>query len=328
MGVIRIVKVIVIMLVVAVRGYNSTHAQPHTSDKTFRVIGYLPIGQDLLAGANAIDYGKITHLNIAFINPDSLGILRKTENLKAVAAIAHAQNVKIMASIGGGSAPAHYHQLLIGDKQAKLISDLVDLAVNSDLDGIDVDLEGGLIDGNYENFVINLAKALRQKNKLITAAIATVYKESFTDKALVQFDFVNIMSYDRTGPWNLSKPGPHAPYEMAVEDLDYWNKTRGISKEKLSLGVPFYGYGFGGQAPESMSFKNIILKYPGSENQDQLETSGGILYYNGIATIKNKTVLALEKSGGMMIWQLLQDPSGPMSLLTAIDSVIKAKIKE
>ncbi|GLU50754.1 glycosyl hydrolase family 18 protein [Dyadobacter frigoris] len=294
---------------------------------TFLVIGYLPGRENLLQSANTIDYSKITHLNIAFINPDSAGNLKGTENLKAVAAIAHSKNVKIMASIGGGGAPKYYPSFLIGDKKAKLITELVNLAVESNLDGIDVDLEGALIDANYENFVIDLAAQLKQKNKMITAAIATVYKDQFTDKALAQFDFVNIMSYDKTGPWNLAKPGPHAPYEMAVEDIEYWNKTRGISKEKLSLGVPFYGYGFGGTAPESISWKNILLNYPEAIQTDEFNVNSGTIYYNGIPTIRKKTTLALDKTGGIMIWQLLQDDNGPQSLLGNINYVIQSKGK-
>ncbi len=232
-----------------------------------------------------------------------------------------------MASIGGGGAPKYYPSFLIGEKKTKLIADLVKLAVESNLDGIDVDLEGDLIDANYENFVIDLAGQLKLKNKMITAAIATVYKDQFTDKALSQFDFVNIMSYDRTGPWNLAKPGPHAPYDMAVEDVEYWNKTRGIVKEKLCLGVPFYGYGFGGAAPESISWKNLLVNYPGAIQMDEFNVNGGTMYYNGIPTIRKKATLALEKTGGIMIWQLLQDGNGPQSLLGNIHDVIHSSGK-
>ncbi|CAG5069745.1 hypothetical protein DYBT9623_02482 [Dyadobacter sp. CECT 9623] len=295
------------------------------TDNRFKVIGYLPNRIDLVAAANQVDFAKITHLYIAFINPDSLGNLTVTQNLKEVAALAHSKNVQIMASIGGGGAPKYYPSFLVGEKKAKLITDLVNLAVENNLDGIDVDLEGDLIDVNYENFVIDLATALRQKNKLITAAIATVYKSQFTDKALAQFDFVNIMSYDRTGPWRPDKPGPHSPYSMAEEDLQYWLETRKIPKEKLTLGVPFYGYGFGGTAPESMSYKNILRQYPDSVNQDQMHLNGGMVYYNGLATIRKKTELAKEKVGGVMIWQLLQDSTGVKSLLGEIDGVVKGK---
>jgi chitinase len=295
------------------------------TDNRFKVIGYLPNRTDLLVSTKQIDFAKITHLYIAFINPDSLGNLTRTENLKEVAALAHSKNVKIMASIGGGGAPKYYPAFLIGEKKSKLINDLVNLAVDNNLDGIDVDLEGALIDANYESFVIDFAAALRQKNKLITAAIATVYKSQFTDKALAQFDFVNIMSYDRTGPWRPDKPGPHAPYSMAEEDLQYWLETRKIPKEKLTLGVPFYGYGFGGTAPESMSYKNILRQYPDSVNQDQMHLNGGMVYYNGLPTIRKKTELAKQKVSGVMIWQLLQDSTGVKSLLGEIDGVVKGK---
>jgi GH18 family chitinase len=115
---------------------------------------------------------------------------------------------------------------------------------------------------------------------------------------------------------------------MAVEDLAYWSGTRGIAKEKLSLGVPFYGYGFGTNAPEDLSFSQIVTKYLGSQNEDQVTvTGGGIVYYNGIPTIKSKTELALEKAGGIMIWQLRQDAGGASSLLSTINTVIKSHTK-
>ena len=157
----------------------------------------------------------------------------------------------------------------------------------------------------------------------MTAAIATVYKDRLTDKALKQFDYVTIMTYDKTGPWRPQDGGPHAPYDMAVADLDYWTNTRHIAKEKLSLGLPFYGYGFGTGAPADVNFKNLVIQYPGAENADQFTVpGGGVIYYNGIPTIKNKTTLALQNAGGVMIWQLLGDAEGDKSLLNVINSTI------
>jgi len=147
------------------------------------------------------------------------------------------------------------------------------------------------------------------------------------DKALAQLDFVNIMSYDKTGPWKPKKSGPHAPYKMAVKDVDYWT-DKGIAKEKLNVGIPFYGYGFGPDAPESMSFRKIISTYAGSENRDEVDLpAGGTIYYNGIPTIKKKTKLALKKTGGIMIWQLLQDAQGDLSLLKVVNDTIDKKSK-
>jgi chitinase len=163
---------------------------------------------------------------------------------------------------------------------------------------------------------------------MLTAAVATVYKTRYTDAALSLFDFINIMSYDKTGPWRPGKPGPHAPYEMAVEDVDYWAGEKAIAKEKLNLGIPFYGYGFGPKVPADMSYKKIINTYIGAEKTDSVTTKdGGTIYYNGVPTIKNKTKLALQRTGGIMMWQLLQDTTGSNSLLSVVNETIAAQKK-
>jgi chitinase len=299
-------------------------AKAQTSKSTFRIIGYMRNRTDLLAEVKKLDLRKITHLNIAFINPDPQGKLIVAPGLKEVTKLVHKKGVKVLLSIGGGMPPKHLSEFITGEKQAVLINALVKIAVDYNLDGIDVDLEGGMIDANYEGFVTNLAGMLKAKNKLITSAIATEYADKYTDKALAQFDFINVMCYDKTGPWRPQKPGQHAPYDMAAYDMNYWGNKRFIPREKLSLGVPFYGYGFGTNAPESMAYKDIIIQYPGAEDKDELTLpGGGILYYNGIPTIKAKTRLALKTAGGVMIWQLLQDAEGEKSLLGIINTEIK-----
>jgi GH18 family chitinase len=113
---------------------------------------------------------------------------------------------------------------------------------------------------------------------------------------------------------------------MAVADLNYWNKTRGIAKSRLGLGLPFYGYGFGTNAPPDMSFKKIIGQFPGAEKTDSVTVAGGgIIYYNGTATIRAKTALALQNAAGIMIWQLLQDAPDDNSLLDIIDAAVEPK---
>src|SRR5262245_10091170 len=162
------------------------------------------------------------------------------------------------------------------------------------------------------------------RNKLITSAIAVFYKDQLSDAALAQYDFVNIMSYDHTGPWRPERPGPHSTYEQAAEAIEYFGVTRKIPKEKLVLGVPFYGYGFGPELTSpavTMTFKDIVAAFPGSDEVDQWNRPDGkILYYNGLPTIRRKTALAREKASGIMIWQILGDAPGDKSLLAAISA--------
>ena len=301
-------------------GFN---AYSQTTKPTFKVVGYYSIN----AAMSDVDKSilkKLTHVNLWFLNPDSLGnFTRDLSALKGFVTAAHRRDIKILFSIGGGSKQPQYHYLLKDDKRQMLIQNLVNEVLKYGVDGIDVDLEGSNIDSYYEKFVVELAAALRIHKKLITAAIAIYYKDQFTDLALAQYDFVNVMSYDRTGPWRPEKPGPHAAYEHAVEDLEYFGTVRKIPKEKMTLGVPFYGYGYGPELTSpaiSMSYDKIIETFPGSENVDQWHMPDGkVIYYNGIPTIAKKTLLAKEKASGVMIWQVLGDAKGTKSLLRTIN---------
>jgi len=291
--------------------------------KDFRIIGYLMVRRDGLTKAQKLNLRQITHLNLAFINPDSTGKFVNNPDIPKIIALAHRFNVKVLMSIGGGNIPAYLPGLLANDKRQAFINSIVDEAVQQDYDGVDVDLEGDAVNGYYSAFVTELADALAAKHKLITAAVATWYAKSVTDSALARFDFINIMSYDKTGPWEPAKAGPHSPYEMATADVEYWRDTRHTASEKLTLGLPFYGYGFGpNNTTSDWNYRDIISKYPGAENKDELKAANGhTVYYNGLITIKKKTMYARQQTGGVMIWELSQDATGSLSLLKAINDV-------
>ncbi|MDJ1499574.1 glycosyl hydrolase family 18 protein [Xanthocytophaga agilis] len=293
---------------------------------SFKIIGYYPLQATYKTDTSGklnlqVPFDKLTHINLWFINPDSLGnFIQDFSGVSSFVEQAHAQKVKVLFSIGGGSIHLQYRHLLAPPNRSLLIQKLVSLILTYQLDGIDVDLEGADMDENYEPFVTELATALRTHNKLITAAIAIYYKDQLTDKALAQYDFVNIMSYDRTGPWSPDKPGPHSTYAHAEEDLSYFGKTRGIAKEKMTLGVPFYGYGYGeGMTAISMNYSEIQSSFSGSDTKDEWKMPDGrTIYYNGRNTIKRKTKLAKQKASGIMIWQLPGDATGSSSLLDVI----------
>jgi spore germination protein YaaH len=302
---------------------------------SFRVVGYyfLRAAQNDTAVKNRaypfLDH--LTHLNIAFINPDSNGTFQKNLLIHDLIAKAHAKGVKVLASIAGGGSHAYYSKLLHQPERKKLVSDLTEIVLQNNLDGVDVDLEGGDIDQNYEPFVTELAASLRKHKKEITSAIATAYKDQLTDKALAQFDFINIMSYDATGPWRPQDAGPHAPYEMAVRDLDYWLQTRGLPGKKVNLGLPFYGYVFGPPSSPvtSMTYQDIIATGRVQHEGDTLQLPGSaVVYFNGAATIKAKTDMAVSRAGGVMIWQILGDAEGAHSLLELITNTVEASRKK
>jgi GH18 family chitinase len=322
-------KIITLLVFLIISFSVFSQKKNETAAAQFKVVGYYFLNAALRDSVHAdstyLFLNKITHLNIAFINPDSNGNFTRHLAIDTLIKKAHQKNVKVLASIAGGGSHAYYGSLLQDDKRPRFIKNLVDLTVQYDMDGIDVDLEGRDIDSNYDKFVTELARLLKKRNKLITAAIATSYRDVLPDHALRQFDFVNVMSYDRTGPWRPEQPGNHSPFEMAVQDLAYWHNIRAIPKEKLVLGLPFYGYGFGpvNSPVVSMSYKQIATLFTDRFNSDTLNLDGNvIMYFNNKGTIKNKTLLALKEAGGVMIWQLLGDAAGDLSLLDVIGEVV------
>jgi chitinase len=288
--------------------------------KSFVVIGYLFAGADLMNAAAKVDLNKLTHLNIAFINPDATGAFAPVSGLQELVKKAHDNKVKVIAAFAGGNPPGYLKDLLRPEKRKLLVDGLLQLTQTYNLDGIDVDLEGDFVNENYEEFIIALSAGLKKQNKLMTAAVATWNSAAYSDKALALFDLISIMSYDHTGPWRKEQPGPHASYEDMELDFSHWNTGRSIPVEKLVLGLPFYAYGFGPDISESMNYGDLIAAYPGADKVDVWELPGkGTFYYNGMPTIKKKVAYAVDKkAAGLMIWQVLGDAPGSLSLLDAI----------
>ncbi|NHN24811.1 carbohydrate-binding protein [Flavobacterium jejuense] len=290
-----------------------------------KVIGYIPNWIDLNTFSNSIQYNKLTHINIAFENPDANGNLSFQSGNNAIIQAAHANNVKVFVSIGGGAISEggairdnFFNQISAGNR-ASFVQKLKNYVIAHNFDGLDVDLEGPAINGDYGSFITDLAASLHANNKQITAALSQGYGgANVPSYTFSSFDWINIMAYDATGPWNPSSPGQHSPYSLAVQQFNYWT-GRGLPASKAIIGLPFYGYGFGSSANQGISYADIVATYPGSENVDQVANT---IYYNGIPTIKQKTTFAIQNAGGVMIWQLAQDAVGPKSLLSAINDVI------
>jgi chitinase len=305
--------------------FTSTAQRP----SSFKIVGYYPLDDAMKVDTSQVPFNRLTHIILAFVNPDSLGNLN--DDFAALAPFtkaAHTHNVKVLYSIGGGTYVAQYHALLKEGKRQQLVKDLVAKVEQHSADGIDVDLEEGYafganLDPNYGVFIKELARALKSKNKLITAALPSQPGNSVSNDVLTQFDFINIMSYDHTGPWTPDRAENHASYSAAMDDLKYYTNTLKVPKDKLVLGVPFYGHGFGPSLNDPvlpwMNYKEIVATYPGAEWVDHWHLPNGyIMHYNGIPTIKNKTNLAKKECAGIMIWELTSDAAGSKSLLNAI----------
>ncbi len=289
------------------------------------VIAYVQNSPDLPVFADTIDYSRVTHLDVAFENPtDDDGNLSFNPVDEALTTRAHTHGVKVLVSIGGGSASGdrdlikRYFYLVSPSKRAGFVAKLADYVVAHGFDGLDVDLEGPSINGDYGPFVRNLGAALKSKGKLLTAAVSQGYGgDQIPDEALKTFDLVSVMAYDAAGPWAPDRPGQHSSMEFAKSNVSYW-LGRGLPKAKTVLGVPFYGYGFAEGKSDEWSYKRLLATYPDADKADMI---GSTVWYNGVSTIRAKGKYVVEQGlAGAMIWSLELDVPGDKSLLAALDA--------
>ncbi len=310
---------IVLLICLSIRAYAG-----------FNIVGYYPTWATGYPNSiTNFDVSKITHLNIAFANPNTAGVLHPDKGTEADLAVivnhVHAKGKKVLLSIAGGSAVASIYKNLLSNNQTQFVNNILSYVQTNNLDGIDIDMEGGMLNGTtitavqYESFVMELKAALASQNKLLTAAVAKWFGAYISIAAARSFDFINSMSYDATGPWAPNNPGQHSPYSLAVNDYKYWKNTKQVDSTKINIGVPFYGYGFGIYANNGVSYCSIVFGFPGSENLDQVGNNNtDAIYYNGIPTIRAKTAFARQHAGGIMIWHMAMDCTDSTSLLSTI----------
>lgn len=292
------------------------------------VVAYVPNWIDLPVFVETIEYEKITHINLAFENPiDDEGNLSFDKKNEVLITKARANKVKILISIGGGAASTdkvlmdRYFALLKAEKRADFVAKLAAYVEEHKFDGLDVDIEGPSINGDYGAFIADLSKAFKPKGLLLTSALSKGYGgDKVPSSVFDHFDFVNVMAYDGAGPWNKDAAGQHSSFDFAKSNVEYWLQ-RGLPRSKTVLGVPFYGYGFGDAFKQrDYPYSTIVADYPGAEKVDQV---GSTIWYNGIPTIEAKTKYAVdEKLAGMMIWSLDYDVKGEKSLLAAIHRIL------
>lgn len=313
-----------------------------------RLVGYLASYTDMSATLARTDLSRLTHINIAFANPDADGLFVRngtmtcmrdaqgqamtTSEFATLVGQIQAEGVKVLISVAGGVIPncsGDWAELLKPAQRQQVIDQLLAFVDDFQLDGLDIDIEGELLTridqaGHYTPFIERLSGQLQARGKLLTCATASYVGGMIPVSAIPFFDFVNIMAYDAIGPSWGPAGAEHSPYAMAQAHLALW-QTRGLPKEKTVLGVPFYGYGFGSYNSD-YAFHQLVAEFgPAVAQQDLIGSAcRGCSYitYNGIPTLKAKARLALEQGSGVMVWELAQQTSGELNLLAAIHDEI------
>ncbi|MGM9988032.1 MAG: glycosyl hydrolase family 18 protein [Bacillaceae bacterium] len=298
----------------------------------FRIVGYYPYWTSISL-ADSIQFDKVTHIMWSFILPTADGTIKPLENttkLRELLTTAKRYGVKVYVSVGGYSdgdvvlASVFEEAMSKADSANRLVDSIMQVVYDYDFDGVDVDWEfpkaGTPSQQGYQDLMIMLRKRLKPINKgLSTAVIGGVnpfngvpYTETvngYTDRALQQADFINIMSYD-------GGDGPeHSSIDFANYALDYW-MTR-VPKNKLTLGIPAYA------RPSMTTYRAIIKMDPDNAYRNHVTINGVENYYNDIPEVQTKTKIAIQRANGVLFWELSGDTMDYTSLVGAAYGVAK-----
>ena len=312
------------------------------------LIGYIQT-HHMAEALPRIDLSAYTHINLAFANPDATGAVvadghmtcmsagqgvpATLDYIRAAVASVHAAGGKVLVSLGGGQIPrcsGDWAALLNESTRATVVASLLELVDQTGLDGIDVDLEGELLTaidraGDYTPFIAALSEGLKARGKLLTCATASNEGGMIPVSSIPYFDLVNVMAYDAVGTWWGTPGDEHSPYSQAEADMALW-RARGVPKDRLVLGVPYYGYGFGA-LKGGYDYREIVQQFGDRMNGDVVGERCGTCDYitfNGVETLRRKARLALEQGAGVMVWEMPQDTDDGLLLRTLAEGLRRA----
>jgi GH18 family chitinase len=277
------------------------------AEAQFKVIGYLPTWA---GSVSDIQFKKLTHVNYAFLIPTSTGGYQGIENpskLQSLVSSAHANGVKVLISVGGGGGGDGFHSIVANaGYRTNFVNSMLGFVNQYNLDGVDIDWEypsDGTEANNFVTMMQQLSNTMHTNGKLCTIAVIGLYGTSILNGVFDAVDYLTIMAYD-------DNDYEHSTYNLAVQCMNYW-RNRGVPAAKAILGVPFYG------RPTWETYAQLLAKGANPYS----DTYNGV-GYNGITTIKNKTNLAFDQGGGIMMWELSGDVTGQYSLVSAINEVV------
>lgn len=299
----------------------------------------------LFKGYRPGDLEKIDVINYSFgvIHCGKLSLARLT-NIKQVIKEAHDAGVRVVLSIGGWGAGGFSEAVSTPESREKFITSIVKAVEKYQFDGVDMDWEYPTTSvakissapedrENFTIFMAELRKALKavDENLLLTIAVpASNYNTYYeVDKLNQYIDYLHIMTYDMssmnraTHHTNLSK----SQYSVAsVDEAVKGYIESGISKEKIIVGIAFYGHIFTGtegigqpsETRKSITYVKVMDEYVNNNEyqkgyDEEAKASwvfgnNTFISYEDEESIINKCKYVKEHDlGGVMVWEYCQD---------------------
>lgn len=250
--------------------------------KQSRIYGYYPEWGVYAAHnyftTDKIAWDLITHITYAFgVVENGVVVTHDTEKgptlMKEIATASKQAGVKNILSVGGwtNSEEGVFESATSTPEGVeKLAQSIVDYVVKWQFDGVDIDWEYPDTDIEKTQFT-NLITSLRNKLDVLgkqndiyyqlSAAVTVNHNNmAYINPAVTAplLDSVNVMAYDIHGAFD-AITGHNAPLYANSQDEDQklnvssamneYVNTWGVAKNKLTMGVPFYGRGWGNVEP-------------------------------------------------------------------------------
>lgn len=237
------------------------------------------------------------------------------------------ENLKISMTFGTNTGNPR-NNLAMHDNKDAFITNIIAMANKFGFDGVDIDYEFPVTKYDFEvfdRFLIDLKKSMKSnmnnKEDCILSCAFGTRDINYSDEAKASLDFVNVMTYDIA-----DQDGYHSSFWGCGPQASVYYESIGIDREKINLGIPFYGtqihalmeqYGY--DTLEDLDYyKNIytIKDYLGYDTE---------VYFNSPAMVRDKTAYALLSGmGGIMVWHTTIDVKyeSEFSLWKAIESAL------
>ncbi|GMT97417.1 hypothetical protein KH5H1_15360 [Corallococcus caeni] len=247
-----------------------------------------------------VDFSAMTHIIVGRVTPNADGTVNAifdnsngSAMAKTLSTRAHAAGRKAIIMVGGAGEHAGWVGAATSVNREKFVQNLLKVMDDHGYDGLDIDWEP--VEEVDKPNLLALVQRLRQvrPNMLLTFPIGWINNNFATDASLKWYpqlaqylDQVNVMSYEMIGVWDgwdswftSALKGESGTHPTSIESsLKAW-VAAGIPKEKLGMGIPFYG----------LAWRHITgPRQPFTNWSD---------YVGGDNSFTYKKILALSKTG-------------------------------
>ena len=300
------------------------------------VVAYVSANSDIMPDPKAM-----THINYAFghVNKEFNGIdIQNPERLHKIVTLKEQNpDLKVILSIGGWGSGRFSEMAADSANRTHFAADCRRVINEFGLDGVDIDWEyptsseAGISSStaDTDNYTLLMRDIRGRIGKDKSLTLATPGNAKYYDfpAILPYVDFINIMSYDiGRVPFHQSPLYASRHTKLTADSALKCHLNAGIPKEKLTLGIPFYGRGFK-EYPDYMDYKDLKVldgcrmvwdeeaRVPYIENKD----GELVLGYNDPRSIDIKCRYIIDKGLlGAMYWEYTCDnPQGELRTIVA-----------